>query len=263
MSSLNIKKIVVNPELFTTKTRKNRASKPKPIAVAAIADTTDEFQQSMDYMTNLTKPKQKNRRTLRQPHCAATVVETVLPPELEEIPPVAEDPPYGCLKGGVKPSYREWTRRNRLQQNLINVVEPAVTLPELEPKEAVASVAPKTVDSVIQDYKKEHLKDVDLNKHYVKHSIHKKFALGKIPGCNKVSVSIKNGKTRKNVLNAQKQLLKTDVKDMRKYLIEHGILQTGSTCPNEILRKTFENSVLAGEVTNVNKEALIHNYLSE
>jgi len=76
-----------------------------------------------------------------------------------------------------------------------------------------------------------------------------------------ISVLIKNNKTRKDVINTQKQLKTTDIKDVRKYLKQHGLLKNGSTCPNNILRKTFESSLLAGEITNTNKDALIHNYL--
>ena len=36
----------------------------------------------------------------------------------------------------------------------------------------------------------------------------------------------------------------------------------GSICPADILRKTFESAVLTGEVTNTNKEILLHNFLS-
>jgi hypothetical protein len=40
------------------------------------------------------------------------------------------------------------------------------------------------------------------------------------------------------------------------------MVKVGSTCPPDILRKTFESAVLTGEVTNTNKEILLHNFLS-
>ena len=49
--------------------------------------------------------------------------------------------------------------------------------------------------------------------------------------------------------------------DVKQYLRQHGMIKVGSTCPADILRKTFETAVLTGEVTNTNKDTLLHNYM--
>ena len=99
-------------------------------------------------------------------------------------------------------------------------------------------------------------------KQYTKKTIKRRFTLGKSDKLRRVSVLIKDRQTRKNVIDTQKELKKTNINDIRKYLRQHGILKAGSTCPTDILRKTFESAVLTGEVTNTNKDTLLHNFLS-
>ena len=99
-------------------------------------------------------------------------------------------------------------------------------------------------------------------KTYLKKTVKRKFTLGKSDKLRRVSVLIKDRQTRKNIINTQKELKKTNITDVKKYLRQHGIIKVGSTCPSDILRKTFESAILTGEVTNTNKETLLHNFLS-
>ena len=100
-------------------------------------------------------------------------------------------------------------------------------------------------------------------KQYLKKTLKRKFTLGKSDKLRRIGVLIKDRQTRKNIINTQKELKKMDITDVRKYLRQHGIIKVGSTCPSDILRKTFESAVLTGEVTNTNKETLLHNFLNE
>jgi len=99
-------------------------------------------------------------------------------------------------------------------------------------------------------------------KQFIKKTIRRKFRLGKSDSLRKVGVLIKNKQTRKNIINTQKELKKTNITDVRKYLRQHGIIKVGSTCPADIMRKTFEAAILTGEVSNINKETLLHNFLN-
>lgn len=115
------------------------------------------------------------------------------------------------------------------------------------------------IEKLIQERDK---KINDKPKKYVKKTTKQKFTLGKSKNLRHVSVLIKNRQTRKNIIDTQKELKKTDMTDVRKYLRQHGMIKVGSTCPADILRKTFETAVLTGEVNNTNKETLLHNFLS-
>ncbi len=100
-----------------------------------------------------------------------------------------------------------------------------------------------------------------IQKKYTKKTTKRNFTLGKNDKLRKVSILVKDKQTKKNIINTQKELKKTHINDVKKYLRQHGMVKVGSTCPNDILRKTFESAVLSGEVTNINKDVLLHNFL--
>ena len=99
--------------------------------------------------------------------------------------------------------------------------------------------------------------------HGLKKTIHKKYTLGKSNIKRTVAVLLKDNTTRKNIINAQKDLKAKSVNDVKTYLRHHNLIKIGSNAPNDVIRKIYESAMLAGEITNNNKDIMFHNFIKE
>ena len=50
---------------------------------------------------------------------------------------------------------------------------------------------------------------------------------------------------------------------MKNYLYSHGLLKVGNRAPKELIKRIYEDAILAGEVNNTSKDVLIYNYLNK
>lgn len=100
-------------------------------------------------------------------------------------------------------------------------------------------------------------------KKIIKRTIRKKYKLGKSKNKRQIGILIKDSQTRKNIINSQKELKKTPLKDCKKYLHSHNILNIGGGTPNDVIRATYESAMMAGEITNINKETLLNNIMKD
>jgi len=354
------------------KTNELKKDSNKPDSEKITQEFSDEFHSAVNYLSDLSNKQKRNiekekyKRNLQNKTLKNTsntfvssnqqFVSLDLPPELEEsfnndskevfninYKP-DQDVPYGCLKNGIKPSYRTWIKTKKNYDdfssslpdldNLIRpptppkkhpaenislngvsaILEPNITsqnksnrgerleliknklkqiqdqenadkMKKMEEINAVAAgmginssfdvlgTMPK-ID--LGDIENDNSNDIDElfktrsidnesknTKQFLKKTTKRKFTLGKSDALRKVAVLIKDKQTRKNIINTQKTLKKTHINDIRKYLRQHGIIKVGTTCPADILRKTFESAMLAGEITNTNKETLLHNFLND
>lgn len=217
---------------------------------------------------------------------------------------ILDDLPYGCLKGGNKPTYKNWMNsiKNYSSMSNTDVIRPPtppkkrfedkdkdtnkeIIFTEKEYKESLFSEPDKHKENKLKKQIDDRLKRIESeqheiltkfdddieppaggnvsNKQYVKKIIKRKYTLGKSSKYRKVGVLIKGRQTKKNIINSHKKIKHTDIHHIKKYLKKRGMLKTGSSCPDEILRKMYESTVLSGEINNTNKNTLIHNFLND
>ena len=97
----------------------------------------------------------------------------------------------------------------------------------------------------------------------IKKTIKKNYILGRSKTHNRVGILIKDRDTRKKIIQAQKDLKRKPIHDIKLYLRDHGLIKVGTNAPNDVLRKIYESSIMTGEVQNYNKDILFHNFMKE
>ena len=167
----------------------------------------------------------------------------------------APSPPHGCLKGGSKPTYREY--HNKTVKN-----KPSITIQTSDHEHT--HINQPTVDTDIKirqqklaDLKKSH-KKIRQTKRTTKKST---YTLGKTGG--KVSVLIKNNATRRKIKREHGLLKQKPLNEIKKYLYDKNLIKIGSTAPNDVLRMLYEQSILAGDITNVEPATQLHNFMNK
>ena len=207
--------------------------------------------------------------------------------------------PYGILKGGSKPTYRDWTKtqrnydvtnpqaaltiqgvelnkeKNERENRLNNLreklkqkqIEEAVNKSEdvMLTQKPVIDFSEKSVENIVPQPVQNNVPvnvggEIIATKKITKKTIKRKYTLGRSKIKRTVSILVKDRGTRKIILGAQKDLKRKSINDVREYLRDHNLIKIGSNAPNDVLRKLYESAMLAGEITNSNSEILLHNF---
>jgi hypothetical protein len=145
-----------------------------------------------------------------------------------------QEPPYSNLKiGGNKQTYKEWKRNT--QKNTSSIQSPENVKIVSNPKQE-RSIRKRITRTI-------------------------KYKLGKKG--DKVSILIKNLKTRKLVQHEQTLLKQKNILEVKNYLRKKNLIKVGSDAPPDILREIYECSILSGDVENKAKDVLIYNYMND
>ena len=166
--------------------------------------------------------------------------------------------PYGCLKNGIKPTYRNWVKKTQKIDSISqkNVMPPTESV--------IDNIRQQTnTNQLVENNKRRGINTNVRDRYLIKRTRRKKYILGKRKKRRTISVLIKGSTLRTKVIQEKISLHNTKIQDIKNYLKKHGLLKSGSSCPDDVLRKMYESVILAGYVKNNNKDVLIHNFLND
>lgn len=233
----------------------------------------NEFQETLSYLEqaktkNIEKKKRKKqKKTMKKQQ----LHNTIKPPEqsisidTQPMTTVTNDPPYGCLKNGSKPTWRQYNKTLKKNKNDIKreyADKPLFNLNSNELENDVKFDERKDKLEKLQQKFKTMNTPIKPKTHKIKtRRRRRKITLGKIN--NKVGVLVKSKKTRRLIKNEIGVLKRKSIQEVKDYLRKHNLTKIGSSAPEHILRAMYENSYLTGDVKNKNPEILLHNWSKE
>jgi hypothetical protein len=220
----------------------------------------DDFNSSLNYLQTMIKQKKNKKRQRTRKKKVAPVVPaaSAVPAPMINTQPfatvVSADSPYGCLKNGTKPTYSQYMKTMKKKPSL---KKQKIQLPPKPPPSAQVMERQdklnKLKETMAMPKKEKILKTIN------KKRTIKIFKLGKKEG--KVGVLVKSGKTRKRVKEEHRILHSKCILEVKQYLRKHNLIKAGTSAPDNILRKLYEDSFLAGDIYNKNPDILLHNFM--
>jgi hypothetical protein len=205
-------------------------------------------------------------------------------------------PKYGCLKNGSLPTFRSYMNQTRKQPSLPvnmgsmdNMSPPFIKTP---PNLATSSLSGGSNSSATQtrietinnsaidsirnsSYRQQIANKMNTleqkntegkyrnRKRKRKKTIRRTYKIGKSKTIPQISVLISNRTIRNNITTKTQLLKQTSIADIKKYLIQHGLIRVGSITPNDVLRKIYESALtICGEVYNHNPDNILYNFMN-
>lgn len=166
----------------------------------------------------------------------------------------SSQPLYSSMKGGNRPTYREWMKTQKKQSMGRN--KPLITI--VDKPDVTETERSRKLKNLRKEMAKETKKPRMIKSKRLTKTIKRK--LGKTG--RSVSVLIKSRETRKKVASERATLNKTELHEIKKYLRERNMIKSGTKAPNHVLRKMYEQCILSGDICNKSADVLLHNYLN-
>ena len=294
-----------------------------------------EFDDSIQFLSKISKdavreqnhPQQhhhlRNNQTIRQrpmikPAMPSPHIHSGLPPELslENMIPVetlrstspiqlrphhttptsAIYPPYGCMKNGNLPTYRNWL--NQTQRKYPGVTMGGGTGVSEFPSTSSSSsqgissssnhrtpvmgIAPfqQKYENTLNDKIKElsRIEKFSQKKNNPssmktagntlrrkqKKTLKRTYYVGKSKVFPKISVLVSNKTIRMKTNLKTQQLKQVPIQEVKKFLLKNGFIKIGTSAPIDVLRKMYESAqLICGVVKNHNPENLLYNYFND
>ena len=152
------------------------------------------------------------------------------------------EPSYSNLKGGIKPTFREWKQTLSTPVEEIHEFVPVLS-PPVPHAPTVLSPPVPTVLPV-----------------FPTPCIQTTFQLGKHKKNKTISILIKGHKSRRQIDDLKGDFKKTKINTIKNILKNKNLIKFGTTAPSGLLREIYESAHLCGDIYNKNANTLLHNF---
>ena len=255
----------------TAKRRDKKNSHPEPISNSTIIASGPEVHIDLPASFNSTNNN---------------VVLTVEDQEPQQIFQLNNEPAWGCLKNGDKPTFRmvnNVTIKNSpvslssvspSSMGPTDAVESEISASDIETRNATNEAIENMYGSRkqrLEEYKRDHAQNTIKKQQPIikirettQHVITKKYKLGKYVNKNGpvIGVLIKNRQTQYNIEKKRNEMKHIPLHTIKARLHKKNLLKVGSIAPPDVLRELYETAVFAGDIEYENEGTLLHNFLT-
>ena len=94
-------------------------------------------------------------------------------------------------------------------------------------------------------------------------TVRRTYKVGRSTVLPRIAVLVSNKTIRNNTTTKTQLMKQASMQDVKKHLIQRGLIRVGCTTPNDVLRKMYESTMLiCGDVQNHNADNLLYNFVN-